>query len=333
MPKPEASAAPEVNGDQSAEQSSLPSEEQMLAAYEAKPGEKEGTATPEAGKSEDGKTEVEGEKPTEEDADGDSTFERDFKDFRMPEGVKSRLKKLTEQRNLTRTEVKTIQAQLEKDYGFFKPYANDKGKAYLSTLVQFDERLEVALESNPWLGDLIREVVVGGKPADKKKLLAALGTIEAEAEGAEPGAEASIDPRDKTLRELSEWKRSSEEQQRLGQEAVKRREAVNAEKENYRAEIADFENKNPQFKGDKSFVRLALQISASRNVPYTEAAKEMAEYMGGREKSALTKLAKVDEERSGARVESPGRGGVPVKDRPAIGSDEEAAEMDAYYQK
>jgi hypothetical protein len=338
MPPIEAPAAPaeKAGASEGSEQRVLPTEEEMLASYEAKQGgENAGAADQQAG-GDQAKPAAKVEKPPEEDPDGDSVFEREFKEFRMPDGVKTRLKRLTEQRNLTRTELTTIKEQLEKDYGFFKPYANEKGKAYLSTLVQFDERLEVALESNPWLQDLIKDVVVGGKAADKKKLLAALSQIESgDADGAAPegGAPdpASDDPRDKQLRDLVEWKKGQEEKQRQGTELAQRRTQVDREKENYRTEIAEFESRNPQFKGDKSFIRLALQISASRNVSFTEAAKEMADYMGGREKSALTKLAKVDEERGGAQVETPGRGGVPRKERPAIGSDEEAEQMDAYF--
>lgn len=331
MPKPEASEAPEITGAElGQEQRTLPTEEEMLASYEDKQGEeKAGAADPQGEQSETEKPQAEAEDP-----DGDSVFEKEFKDFRMPEGVKTRLKKLTEQRNLTRTEVNTIKGQLEKDYGFFKPYANDRGKAYLSTLVQFDERLEVALESNPWLSDLIRDVVVGGKAADKKKLLAALGEIESEQkDGAEEGApDANSDPRDKQLQDLLTWKKGLEEKQKVGAEQAQRRQQVDLQKEAYRSEMAEFEEKNPQFKGDKEFKRLALQISASRNVSFTEAAKEMAGYMGSREKSALTKLAKVDQDRGGASVESPGRGGVPRKERPAVGSDEEAEQMDAYFE-
>lgn len=336
MPKPEAQApvTPEAGGQPGSEETrALPTEEEMLASYEDKSSDQEaGAAGPQGEQAGEGEPKPKPVTP-EDDPDGDSVFEREFKDFRMPEGVKTRLKKLTEQRNLTRTELNGIKDQLEKDYGYFKPYANEKGKAYLSTLVQFDERLEVALESNPWLGDLIRDVVIGGKAADKKKLLAALGEIESEAAGGgeEPALDANSDPRDKQLADLLKWKESLQTQQRQTAEQAQRRQQVDREKETYRSEMADFDTKNPQFKDDKNFKRLALQISASRNISYTEAAKEMAAYLGSRESGALTKLAKVDQEREGARVESPGRGGVPRKERPPVGSDEEAEQMDAYF--
>lgn len=266
----------------------------------------------------------------DEDPDGDKGFETESKAWQMPEGVKKRIATLTEQRNKAR--------EAEKGYDFFKPYANDKGRQYLQTLVQFDGLLEQAMENNPWLADLVKKVVVEGKgtAADKRAILAALSEEAAGGE-AEPGADAAAgaadptDPREKQLKDLLAWKESVEKEKRAAQEQAQRRQQVDREKEAYRAEIADFAKANPQFKDDKEFTRLALQVSAARNISYTEAAKAISAYMTQRESAALGKLAKVDQDRGGAAVETPGRGGVPVKSRPAIGSDEEAEAMAAYF--
>lgn len=302
----------------------LPSEEQMLASL----GEKEAGAADQPGKD----TKPVAEKPApQDDPDGDAAFEKEASAYRLPEGLKKRIQSLTEQRNKAREEAKAKAEGLEKDYGFFKPYANDQGRQYLNTLVQFDSLLEQAFENNPWLADLVKQVVVEGKGtvAQKEKVLELLGEARQEAADEQGAGQAQQTP--KELKELLDWKARVEAQQQQAAEVQRRRAAVEHEKETYRAEIAEFHAKNPQFKSDKAFTRLALQVSAARNISFTEAAKEMAEYVGSREKANLSALAKADQERSGAGVEAPGRGGVPAKSRPPIGSDEEAAEMEAYF--
>ena len=331
---PAPAAAPAAGAGAPTAQPSLPTEEQMLAHYdESKAAPAVATKANEP---------APGATPTpapEEDPDGDKGFEKEFKDFRMPDGLSKRIKTLTEQRNLTRTEAKELKGlkeTYEKDYGFFKPYANEKGKQYLSTLVEFDGMLETAFENNPWLEQVFKAVVVEGQgtKAERAKVLALVQ--EAKEEAAEeaagaPAAGATPDPRDKQLKDLMAWKEGQEAKERQSTEMVQRRKAIDSKKETYRAEIAEFHEKNPQFKEDKEFTRMALQVSAARGIPFTEAAKFISDYLGNREKSVLTKLAKGGEDRGGAAVETPGKGGVPVKARPAIGSDEEASEMEAYF--
>jgi len=305
----------------------LPTQEQIENAFsEEQPGDagQDGKVEGEPPKAEETKP-PEGTPPETpgEDPDGDAAFENEFKDFKMPEGLKNRISKLTEQRNAEREALK--------GYEFFKPYANEKGQEYLKTLVDFDGLLEKAAEKNPWLGNLLRDVVIEGKPADIKAIQEAQGGQEETAPVGEPGSEregdAPQDPRDKTLQDLQKWKADWEANQQKSAEEKELRELVDKEKEGYRAEIAEFEKNNAAFKGDKKFLRIALQNSAARNISFTDAAKELAEYMGGRETTQLKTLAKVDSEREGAAVETPGRGGTPVKSRPALGSDEERAQM------
>ena len=308
----------------------LPTEAEMLAKYDDKSG---AAAVEQPGGSAPKKPDAEA-KP-EEDLDGDKAFEAEFKDFRMPDGLKKRISGLTEQRNKAREEAKA-KADLEKEHGFFKPYANDKGKQYLSTLVEFDSLMEEAFTSNPWLADLVRHVVVEGKgtAADKAKVIALVNEAKEEAaEEAAGGEEAGTkpDPRDKQLKELLQWKKDQEGKEKQTADLVQRRKAIDKEKESYRAEIAEFEKVNPQYKDDKEFKRLALQISAARNISFTEAAKFVSGYVSDREKAVLKNLGKADQERQGAGVEKPGASAVPVKKRPAIGSDEEAEEMDAAF--
>lgn len=323
---PQGGAAPAPTAPQG-----LPTEEQMLSAFDEQSGAGSAGNADQQGKPKDDQAAPAA--GADDDPDGDKGFETQFKDFRMPDGLSKRIKGLTEQRNKAREDAKA-KADLEKQFEFFKGYSDDKGKQYLSTLVEFDGLLEKAFTSNPWLAELVKSVVVegNGSAADKRKVLALIGEAKAEAaEEAEGQAGTETDPRDKQLKELVTWKQQLETQQRQTAEQARRREAVDREKDTYRSEISDFEKSNPQFKGDKEFTRLALQVSAARNISFTEAAKFMSNYIGGREKASLKALGKVDQERAGAGVEAPGRGGVPAKSRPAIGSDEEAAEMEAYF--
>lgn len=265
----------------------------------------------------------------EEDPDGDRGFSTQFPEKTLPAGLAERIKKLQEQRDGERKRLK--------DYEYFKPYADEKGRGYLKSLVDFDGHLERSLQAKAYLRPLLQELLAQDREPNWKNLQALIKqhapADQASAREQEDAAAAAGDE-DPLAREVAELKKGYQSMQAEREKAAAAQ-TFESDKNKHKAEIQTqvqaFKKEHPELAGNNKLIAAGIQNAMASGASVLDSLKNLVGLFGDLHKSKLQTAAKQDQAAQGAETLKAGKTGSTLKEMPKLGSDEQRDAMYAMY--
>lgn len=263
----------------------------------------------------------------DEDPDGDRGFSSQFPEKTLPQGLAERIKKLQEQRDNERKRLK--------DYEYFKPYADEKGRGYLKSLVDFDSHLEKSLQERAYLRPLLQELLAQGRDPNWKNLQALIkqhapadqaGAREMEEAAAQAGEE---DPLAREVAELKKNYGSLREEQAKKEEAQRFETEKQGHKLELQKQIDEFKKSHPDLAGNNKLIRAGIQNAMASGASVKDSLENLVGLFGDLHKGKLQAVAKQDQASAGAETLKAGKTGSTLKEMPKLGSD---AQRDAMYE-